>query len=147
MALDTTSLAALLEALRTWLIDNPDGDIQDFADEHGVEVADLADGWQANFAQADFSRNYDLGGNDTHQSGGAQSAVQAAPAYVPSEPPPYGSSPEVYKQYLTQEVHNYQEFTTVNNTTNNIEDNSFNQQITDSTVDQTATGGDEVRLR
>ena len=134
MALDTTSLAALLEALRSWLIDNPDGDIQEFADEHGVEVADLADGWQAHFAQADFSRNYDLG-TDTTQAG-AQGTVQAAPVYTPSEPPPYGSSPEVYHEYLTQEVHNYQEFTTVNNITNNIEDNSFNQQIIDSEVQQ-----------
>ena len=134
MALDTTSLAALLEALRNWLIDNPDGDIQEFADEHDVEVADLADGWQAYFAQADFSRNYDLG-TDTTQAG-AQGAVQAAPVYTPSEPPPYGSSPEVYHEYLTQEVNNYQEFTTVNNITNNIEDNSFNQQIIDSEVQQ-----------
>ena len=134
MALDTTSLAALLEALRTWLIDNPDGDIQEFADEHDVDVADLADGWNAYFAQADFSRNYDLG-TDTTQAG-AQSAVQSAPVYTPSEPPPYGSSPEVYHEYLTQEVNNFQEFTTVNNITNNIEDNSFNQQIIDSEVQQ-----------
>ena len=34
MPLDTTSLAALLEALRNWLIENPNGDIQEFADEH-----------------------------------------------------------------------------------------------------------------
>ena len=134
MPLDTTSLAALLEALRNWLIENPDGDIQEFADEHGVEVADLADAWQANFVQGDFSRNYDLDTNTTQA--GAQGAVQAAPAYTPSEPPPYGSSPEVYHEYLTQEVSNYQEFTTVNNITNNIEDNSFNQQIVDSEVQQ-----------
>jgi hypothetical protein len=134
MPLDTTSLAALLEALRNWLIENPDGDIQEFADEHGVEVADLADAWQANFVQGDFSRNYDLDTNTTQA--GAQGAVQAAPAYTPSEPPPYGSSPEVYQEYLTQEVSNYQEFTTVNNITNNIEDNSFNQQIVDSEVQQ-----------
>ncbi|MDF3051006.1 MAG: hypothetical protein K0R87_2644 [Pseudonocardia sp.] len=134
MALDTTSLAALLEALRSWLIENPDGDIQEFADEHNVDVADLADGWHAYFAQADFSRNYDLG-TDTTQAG-AQSAVQSAPVYTPSEPPPYGSSPEVYHEYLTQEVNNFQEFTTVNNITNNIEDNSFNQQIIGSEVQQ-----------
>jgi hypothetical protein len=134
MPLDTTSLAALLEALRNWLIENPNGDIQDFADEHNVEVADLADAWHANFVQGDFSRNYDLGTNTTQA--GAQGAVQAAPAYTPSEPPPYGSSPEVYHEYLTQEVSNYQEFTTVNNITNNIEDNSFNQQIVDSEVQQ-----------
>ena len=134
MPLDTTSLAALLEALRNWLIENPNGDIQEFADEHGVEVADLADAWQANFVQGDFSRNYDLDTNTTQA--GAQGAVQAAPAYTPSEPPPYGSSPEVYHEYLTQEVSNYQEFTTVNNITNNIEDNSFNQQIVDSEVQQ-----------
>ena len=134
MALDTTSLAALLEALRSWLIDNPDGDIQEFADEHNVDVADLADGWHAYFAQADFGRNYDLGA-DTTQAG-AQSAVQSAPVYTPSEPPPYGSSPEVYHEYLTQEVNNFQEFTTVNNITNNIEDNSFNQQIIGSKVQQ-----------
>src|SRR5918995_42814 len=134
MALDTTSLAALLEALRSWLIENPDGDIQEFADEHNVDVADLADGWHAYFAQADFSRNYDLG-TDTTQAG-AQSAVQSAPVYTPSEPPPYGSSPEVYHEYLTQEVNNFQEFTTVNNITNNIEDNSFNQQIVGSEVQQ-----------
>src|SRR5918995_706573 len=77
MALDTTSLAALLEALRSWLIENPDGDIQEFADEHNVDVADLADGWHAYFAQADFSRNYDLG-TDTTQAG-AQSAVVDSP--------------------------------------------------------------------
>ena len=88
----------------------------------------------AYFAQADFSRNYDLG-TDTTQAG-AQSAVQSAPVYTPSEPPPYGSSPEVYHEYLTQEVNNFQEFTTVNNITNNIEDNSFNQQIIDSEVQQ-----------
>jgi hypothetical protein len=82
MPLDTTSLAALLEALRNWLIENPDGDIQEFADEHGVEVADLADAWQANFVQGDFSRNYDLDTNTTQA--GAQGAVQAAPAYTPS---------------------------------------------------------------
>ena len=134
MPLDTTSLAALLEALRNWLIENPNGDIQEFADEHGVEVADLADAWQANFVQGDFSRNYDLDTNTTQA--GAQGAVQAAPAYTPSEPPPYGSSPEVYHEYLTQEVNNFQEFTTVNNITNNIEDNSFNQQIVDSEVQQ-----------
>ena len=134
MALDTTSLAALLEALRTWLVDNPNGDIQDFADEHGVEVADLADAWNAYHTQADFSRNYDLD-TDTTQTG-SPSAVQTAPIYTPSEPPPYGSSPEVYQEYLTKEVNNYQEFTTVNNITNNIEDNSFNQQIIDSEVQQ-----------
>ena len=102
MALDTTSLAALLEALRSWLIENPDGDIQEFADEHNVDVADLADGWHAYFAQADFSRSYhDLARTRPRP---AQSAVQSAPVYTPSEPPPYGSSPGVYHEYLTQEV-------------------------------------------
>jgi len=134
MAIDTTSLASLLEALRTWLLNNPDGDIQDFADAHNVSVPDLADCWNTYFTQADFSRNYDLG-TSTSQAG-AQGAVQAAPAYTPSSPPPYGSSPEAYQQYLTQEVANYQEFTTINNITNNIEDNSFNQNIVGSNVNQ-----------
>jgi hypothetical protein len=73
MPLDTTSLAALLEALRNWLIENPNGDIQEFADEHGVEVADLADAWQANFVQGDFSRNYDLDTNTTQAGARARS--------------------------------------------------------------------------
>jgi hypothetical protein len=132
-----TSLAELLEALREWLLANPNGDLQDFAAEHDTTPQELAEGWNTYFAQADFSRNYDLD-TTTSQSGaqGATQAAQAAPAYTPSEPPPYGSSNEEYAQYLTQEVNNFQEFTTVNNITNNIEDNSFNQQIIGSDVDQ-----------
>jgi hypothetical protein len=129
MTAGITNVAELLEALRAWLLTHPDGDLQDFADEYDVTLPELSEGWTTYFAQADFSRNYNL---DTAQSGtqgasqaAAQSAAQAAPAYTPSEPPPYGSSPEVYKEYLTQEVNNFQEFTTINN----IEDNSFNQQI------------------
>lgn len=124
MVVDTTSLGALLEALRSWLLANPDGDVEDFAAEHGCSVEDLAEGWNTYFTQADFSRNYNL---DTAQSG-----AQSAPAYAPSEPPPYGGTPAEYQQYLTQEVYNYQQFTTVNN----IEDNSINQNIVDSEVNQ-----------
>lgn len=123
-----TNVADLLEALRQWLLANPEGDLQDFAAEHDTTPQELTEGWNSYFAQADFSRNYDL---DTAQSGSqgasqaAAQAAQAAPAYTPSSPPPYDASPEEYVQYLTQEVNNYQEFTTINN----IEDNSFNQQI------------------
>jgi hypothetical protein len=135
------NLAQLLEALRTWLLANPDGNLQDFAEEHDTSVPELAEAWHTYFAQADFSRNYDLDTTTTQQGaqGASQSAAQAtqaAPAYTPSEPPPYGSSTEEYAQYLTQEVNNFQEFTTINNIENNIEDNSFNQQIIGSNVDQ-----------
>ena len=126
-----TSLAELLEALREWLLANPNGDLQDFAAEHDTTPQELAEGWNTYFAQADFSRNYDLD-TTTSQSGAqgaTQAAAQAAPVYTPSSPPPYNASPEEYEQYLTQEVNNFQEFTTINNITNNIEDNSFNQQI------------------
>ena len=133
-----TSLAELLEALREWLLANPNGDLQDFAAEHDTTPQELAEGWNTYFAQADFSRNYDLD-TTTSQSGAqgaTQAAAQAAPVYTPSSPPPYNASPEEYAQYLTQEVNNFQEFTTINNITNNIEDNSFNQQIIGSNVDQ-----------
>jgi hypothetical protein len=130
-AASSTSLAELLEALRQWLLANPNGDLQDFAAEHDTTPQELAEGWNTYFAQADFSRNYDLD-TTTSQSGAqgaTQAAAQAAPVYTPSSPPPYNASPDEYAQYLTQEVNNFQEFTTINNITNNIEDNSFNQQI------------------
>jgi hypothetical protein len=120
-----TNVADLLEALRQWLLANPNGDLQDFADEHDTTPQELAEGWNTYFAQADFSRNYNLDTAQSGSQGATQAAAQAAPAYTPSEPPPYDASPEEYVQYLTQEVNNYQEFTTINN----IEDNSFNQQI------------------
>jgi hypothetical protein len=126
-----TSLAELLEALREWLLANPNGDLQDFAAEHDTTPQELAEGWNTYFAQADFSRNYDLD-TSTSQSGAqgaTQAAAQAAPVYTPSSPPPYNASPAEYEQYLTQEVNNFQEFTTINNITNNITDQSFNQQI------------------
>lgn len=128
MAVDTTSLGSLLEALRAWLLANPNGDINEFAAEHDCEPEDLVDGWNTYFTQsADFSRDYNL---NTAQSG-SQGAASAS-TYTPAPPPPHGSSPEEYHQYLTQEVYNYQEFTTINN----IEDNSFNQNIVGSNVDQ-----------
>lgn len=118
MTVETTSIATLLEALRAWLLNNPDGDVADFAAAHDCTVEDLSDAWNTYFTQAaDFSRNYDI---DTTQSG----AQSGSPVYSPA-PPPHGSSPAEYQQYLTQEVYNYQEFVTINN----IEDNSFNQQI------------------
>jgi hypothetical protein len=125
----TGELAQVLEALRTWLIGHPNGNIQDFADDHNTTPQELAEGWNTFFAQADFSRNYNL---DTAQSGAqgatqaaTQAAANSAPVYVPSSPPPYDASPEEYVQYLTQEVNNYQHFTTVNN----IHDESINQVI------------------
>jgi hypothetical protein len=95
-----TSLAELLEALREWLLANPNGDLQDFAAEHDTTPQELAEGWNTYFAQADFSRNYDLD-TSTSQSGAqgaTQAAAQAAPAYTPSEPPPYGSITDEYAQ-------------------------------------------------
>lgn len=133
MTVGISNPGQLLEAFRTWLLANPNWNIQDFAEEHDTNLPELADGWNAHFAQADFSRNYDLD-TSTSQSGAqgaAQAATQAAPTYTPSSPPPHGSSPAEYEQYLTQEVHDYQEFSTINN----IEDNSFNQQIVGSDVD------------
>jgi hypothetical protein len=125
MAVETTNIADLLEALRAWLLNNPEGDLQDFAAQHDCTVEDLTDAWTTYFSQAaDFSRNYDLNTTQAGYQGGAQSATQAAAAYTPA-PPPHGGSPAEYKQYLTQEIYNYQEYTTVNN----ITDNSFNQQI------------------
>ncbi len=121
-----TNVPELLEALRTWLLANPNGDVQDFAAEHDTTPQELSEGWNTYFAQADFSRNYNLDTAQSGSQGATQAAAQAAPAYTPSEPPPYDASPEEYVQYLTQEVNNYQEFTTINN----IEDNSINQQIT-----------------
>ncbi|MGI9001417.1 MAG: hypothetical protein ACR2GH_07090 [Pseudonocardia sp.] len=110
---DTTSIANLLEALRVWLLANPNGDLKDFAAENGCTVEDLADSWNTYFTQsADFSRNYNI---DTTQSGAV---------YTPA-PPPHGASHAEYREYLVQEVNNYQEFTTINN----IEDNSINNQI------------------
>lgn len=124
MTIDTTSLAKLLEALRTWLTGNPQGDLQEFADQQGCTVEDLTDAWYTYFSQyGDFSRNYNL---DTTQAG-VQSGVASSgpsPVYSPA-PPPKGATPAQYREYLLQEVHNYQQFITVNN----IEDNSFNQQI------------------
>ncbi len=125
----TDQLGRVLEALRTWLLEHPDGNVQDFAAEYDTTPQELTEGWNTFFAQADFSRNYNL---DTAQSGAqgasqaaTQTAAASAPVYVPSSPPPYDASPEEYVQYLTQEVNNYQQFTTINN----IEDNSINQQI------------------
>jgi hypothetical protein len=120
-----TNVADLLEALRQWLLANPNGDLQDFAEEHDTTPQELAEGWNNYFAQADFSRNYNLDTAQSGSQGATQAAAQAAPAYTPSEPPPYDASPEEYVQYLTQEVNNYQEFTTINN----IEDKSINQII------------------
>ncbi|MGH3615627.1 MAG: hypothetical protein ACRDRK_24125, partial [Pseudonocardia sp.] len=122
MAIDTTSLASLLDALKAWLQANPNGDLSEFAAEHGCTVEDVSDAWNTYFT-ADFSRDYDL--NTTQ--GGSQGAVHYSPA-----PPPHSASPAEYKQYLTQEINNYQQFTTINN----IEDNSFNQQIIGSNVNQ-----------
>jgi len=118
MAVDTTSLASLLDALRAWLQANPDADLEDFAAAHHCTVEDVSDAWNTYFT-ADFSRDYDL--NTT------QGAVHYSPA-----PPPHNASPAEYKQYLTEEINNYQQFTTINN----IEDNSFNQQIIGSNVNQ-----------
>src|SRR5690606_38881812 len=124
-----TNIADLLEALRQWLLANPNGDLQDFAAEHDTTPQELAETWNNFFAHADFSRNYNLDTAQAGAQGATQAATQAAahsaPAYVPSSPPPYHASPEEYVQYLKQEVHNYQQFTTINN----IEDNSINTQI------------------
>jgi hypothetical protein len=121
----TTNVADLLEALRQWLLANPNGDLEDFTEQYDTTPQELTEAWNTYFAQADFSRNYNLDTAQSGSQGATQAAAQAAPAYTPSEPPPYDASPQEYVQYLTQEVNNYQEFTTINN----IEDNSFNQQI------------------
>ena len=129
MTAGITDLGGLLEALREWLLANPGADVQDFATEHDTSPQELAEGWNTYFAQADFSRNYNLDTAQSGSQGATQAATQAAatsaPVYVPSSPPPYDASPEEYVQYLTQEVNNFQEFTTINN----IEDNSINTQI------------------
>src|SRR5687768_15140729 len=108
MTAGITNMGELLEALRTWLLANPNGDIQDFAAEHDTTPQELTEGWNTYFAQADFSRNYDLDTTQSGSQGATQAATQAAassaPAYVPSEPPPYDASPQEYVQYLTQEV-------------------------------------------
>jgi hypothetical protein len=103
--LDAQALADLLDDLLAYLKANPDADLEDFADSHGCSVDDISDSWNTYFS-ADFSRKYDI---DTD--------------YHPSQPP--HGDPQAIKEYIVNEVNNYQEFTTVNN----IEDNSFNQQI------------------
>lgn len=108
-ALDATALADLLDDLMAWLKANPGKDLEDFADEKNCSVEDISDAWNTYFS-ADFSRDYKI---DNDYDGG----------YHPS-PPPHGD-PQALKSYIVQEVNTYQEFTTINN----IEDNSFNQQI------------------
>ncbi|MGQ0577266.1 MAG: hypothetical protein ACT4RN_24140 [Pseudonocardia sp.] len=103
-------IAELLDALKAWL--SGGGDLDEFAADSGVSVEDISDSWNTYFSP-DFSRDYNI---NNSQSGG--------PAYTP-QPPPAGGSPGAMKEYILQEVHNHQVFTTVNN----IEDNSFNQQI------------------
>ncbi|MGQ0576319.1 MAG: hypothetical protein ACT4RN_19250 [Pseudonocardia sp.] len=103
--LDAAALANLLDDLMAWLKANPNGDLEDFAAEHDCSIEDVSDSWNTYFS-ADFSRKYDI---DTEYNPG---------------PPPHGD-PEALKSYIVKEVNTYQEFTTINN----IEDNSFNQQI------------------
>lgn len=108
-AIDAQQLADLLDDLMKWLQAHPNADIQDFADEHNCSVEDISDSWNTYFS-ADFSRDYKIDtdyDNDYHPA-----------------PPPHGD-PQALKEYIVQEVKTYQSFTTINN----IEDNSFNQQI------------------
>ena len=103
--IDAAALAALLDDLLAWMKANPNGDLEDFAEEHDCSIEDISDSWNTYFS-GDFSRKYDID-NDYHPSN-----------------PPHGD-PEALKSYIVKEVNTYQEFTTINN----IEDNSFNQQI------------------
>lgn len=104
--LDAQALAALLDDLLAYLKNNPDADLEDFAESHGCSVDDISDSWNTYFS-ADFSRKYDI---DTD--------------YHPSHPP-HGGDEKALKEYIVKEVNSYQHYTTVNN----ITDNSFNQQI------------------
>lgn len=106
-AIDAHALASLLDDLVKWLRDHPGEDLQDFADEHNCSIDDISDSWNTYFS-ADFSRNYKIDNdNDYHP-----------------QHPPHGD-PHALKSYIVREVNTYQQYTTVNN----IEDNSFNQQI------------------
>src|SRR5690242_17249413 len=66
MTAGISNMGQLLEALREWLLANPDGNIQDFAAQHDTTPQELTEGWNNTFNQADFSRHYNL---DTAQSG------------------------------------------------------------------------------
>lgn len=104
--LDAHALAQLLDELMAFLKNNPDADLEDFAESHGCSIDDISDSWNTYFS-ADFSRKYDID-NDYHPSH-----------------PPHGGGDKALKEYIVKEVNTYQHYTTVNN----ITDNSFNQQI------------------
>ena len=118
MALDTTSLAALLEALRSWLIDNPDGDIQEFAAEHGVEVAGprrrLAGPLRAGRLQPQLrpGHGHHPGRRPGHRPGGPRlhalraPAVRLEPRGLPRVPDPGGPQlPGVHDRQQHHEQH------------------------------------------
>jgi len=108
-AIDAKALADMLDDLLDWLRANPGKDLSDFADAHHCSVEDIADSWNTYFSP-DFTRHYKIDTDyDNH--------------YHPA-PPPHGDV-KALKSYIVQEVNTYQQYTTVNN----IEDNSFNQQI------------------
>lgn len=108
-SLDPSTLANLLDDMMAWLKSHPGADLQDFADDRNCSIDDISDSWNTYF-DADFSRDYKI---DTDNDGG----------YHP-QPPPHGD-PQALKSYIVNEVNTYQQYTTINN----IEDNSFNQQI------------------
>jgi hypothetical protein len=108
--MSTTSVEHLIRELLAFLKDNPNADIAEFAELQGCTVEDVAEGWSNYFNDVDFSRENNIDNN--------------VGSYHPTHPPKSGDE-EAHKHYLTQEVKNYHEYTTINN----IDDHSFNQSI------------------
>ncbi|HVL84999.1 MAG TPA: hypothetical protein VM367_12035, partial [Pseudonocardia sp.] len=113
----TTSIESLIQELLAWLEDNPEGDLQDFAELQGCTVGDIAEGWHNHFNEIEANRNY---------------SIDNGPAsYHPSHPP-HGDDEDA-KHYLVREVSNYYEYNS------HIEDNSTN-------VNQNIIAGGDVDI-
>ena len=108
-----SSVESLIEDLLEFLRKNPDGDVADFAADHGCTVEDVAEGWSNYFNSVEFNR-------------GNVNNIDSPSGYTPSAHPS-GGGEAADKEWITREVQNFYEYNTTNNIHN--EDNSFNQNI------------------